>query len=208
MTEVVLFHHARGLTGGVRDFAVRLRAAGHEVTLPDLFDGITFETLDEGVAHAEQIGLDALLERGRIAAAELPEAMVYVGFSLGVLPAQMLAQTRPGAKGAVLVSACVPPSRFDGPWPEDVPVQIHAMRDDRLLIADGDLEVASELAAHVESAELFLYPGDRHLFMDSSLDDFDPDAAAQLRERVLDLLGRLGQEAQVLHSNLREGPQD
>src|SRR5215212_681288 len=74
MAELLLFHHAEGLTPGV------------------------------------------------LAAEGLPEGLVYLGFSLGVLPAQMLAQTRAGARAAVLFHSCVPASEFGG-WPPGVPLQ-------------------------------------------------------------------------------------
>jgi len=192
MTDVILFHHAQGLTSGVREFADQLRAAGHHVTVPDLYDGATFATLDEGISHAEQVGFGTLIERGRLAAEGLPNDTVYAGFSLGVLPAQMLAQTRPGAKGALLFHACIPVSEFGSAWPQGVPVQIHAMEADELVVAGGDLDAARELVKTAEDAELFLYPGDRHLFADSSLPSYDASAAALLRQHVLDFLGNIG----------------
>jgi len=158
----------------------------------DLYDGAVFDTLDDGFAHAGQIGFDTLVERGRLAVDGLPAEFVYAGFSLGVMPAQMLAQTRPGAAGALLVSARVPPSEFGGPWPLGGPVQIHAMDADPLLLADGDLDVARELVATTAGAELFLYPGDRHLFADDSLPAHDESAATLLGSRVIDFLDRLG----------------
>lgn len=192
MTDVILFHHAQGLTGGVREFADRLRAAGHHVTVPDLYDGATFDALGDGVGYAQQVGFDTIVERGRLAAEGLPDEIVYAGFSLGVMPAQMLAQTRPGAKGALLFHACVPPSEFGGPWPQGVPLQIHAMDADEFFVAEGDLDAARELAETVESAELFLYPGDQHLFADSSLPGYDESAATLLMQRVLSFLGTSG----------------
>jgi dienelactone hydrolase len=189
MPEVILFHHAQGLTAGVREFADQLRAAGHQVTVPDLYDGATFDTLDQGLGHAEEVGFDTILERGRVAAEGLPHDIGYAGFSLGVLPAQMLAQTRPGAKGALLFHSCIPVSEFGRPWPQGVPVQIHAMEADGLFVAEGDLDAARDLASTAEEAELFLYPGDQHLFADSSLPAYDESAATLLRQRVLGFLG-------------------
>jgi dienelactone hydrolase len=160
-----------------------LRAAGHTVHAPDLYDGKTFAELDDGVAYAKEVGFGVIIERGVAAAEGLPAELVYAGFSLGILPAQMLTQTRPGARGALLLSGCVPPSEFETPWPEGVPVQIHMRDADEL--GDEDLVAARDLADEVESAELFVYPGHSHLFADSSLSDFDPEAAALLKERVL-----------------------
>ena len=69
---------------------------------PDLFDGRTFPSIDEGMAHAKEIGFDDILERGVRVADDLPAELVYAGFSLGEMAAQKLAQTRPGARGALL----------------------------------------------------------------------------------------------------------
>ena len=186
MTEMLLFHHAQGQTEGFHAFADELRAAGHVVHTPDLYDGKTFAELTDGVAYAKQVGFDVLLERGVAAAERLPADIVYGGFSLGVLPAQKLAQTRPGARGALLLHACFPPSEFGTPWPDGVPVQIHAMDADEWF--QEDAAAAQELVDEVENAELYLYPGDGHLFTDSSLSDFDEEAAALLKERILAFL--------------------
>src|SRR5438874_3030340 len=193
MAEVLLFHHAQGQTAGFLAFADELRAAGHTVHAPDLYDGNTFTALDDGVGYAKQVGFDTILERGRLAAEGLPNEIVYAGFSLGVMPAQMLAQTRSGAKGAVLFHSCVPPSEFGGSWPQGVPLQIHMMDGDEwVLPPEQDLAAARQLAETVDGAELFLYPGDRHLFADSSLPDYDESAATLLKERVLGFLTGLG----------------
>ena len=184
MAEVLLFHHVHGLTAGCLAFADELRAAGHVVHAPDLYGGKTFTDLDEGMAYAREVGFDTIVERGRLAAESLPNEIVYGGFSLGVVPAQLLAQTRPGAKGALLFHAAIPTSEFGSPWPSGLPLQIHTMADDEL----GDVDIARELAETIESAELFLYPGDRHLFADRSLPDYDEAAAALLMERVLAFL--------------------
>ena len=190
MADVVLFHHAHGLTDGVQAVAEALREAGHVVHTPDLFGGSRFATVDEGVAYAEELGFVTIIQAGASAVAELPERLVYIGFSLGVLPAQMLAQTRPGAAGAQLVHACAPPSEFSAAWPTGVPVQIHAMRDDPFFTGDGDLEAAQALVEAADHAELFLYDGDQHLFSDPSLASYDAAAAGLLQERVVDFLDR------------------
>ena len=189
MAEVLLFHHAHGRTRGVLAFADALRAAGHIVHVPDLYEGRTFADLDAGVAHARQLGFDVVVERGLAAAGELADDMVYAGFSLGVLPAQTLAQTRPGAKGALLFSACVPPYTLGSAWPQGVPLQIHGMDGDEIFVGDGDLDAARALVATVESGELFLYGGRAHLFADNSLSSYDEAAAGLLTARVMDFLG-------------------
>jgi dienelactone hydrolase len=191
MAEVLLFHHAQGQTAGFIAFADELRQGGHTVHAPDLYDGRTFDSLDEGVAYARETGFGEVLERGVRAADGLAGELVYAGFSLGVMPAQQLAQTRPGARGALFFDACLPTSEFGSSWPADVPVQIHAMDADPFFVDDGDLDAARALVESAELAELFLYPGDQHLFADASLPSYDADAAALLSRRVLDFLGAL-----------------
>jgi len=188
MAEVLLFHHAQGLTPGVYAFADELRRAGHTVHTPDLFEGRTFGSLEEGVAYAEEIGFPEVIARGARAAEGLPAGLVYAGFSLGVLPAQMLAQTRPGARGALLFYSCVPVSEFGSAWPDGVPVQVHGMDADPIFVGEGDIDAARALVEQAKDAELFLYPGDQHYFADSSLPSYDPDATALLVQRVLDFL--------------------
>lgn len=188
MTEVLLLHHALGLTPGMVAFADDLRAAGHTVHTPDLFDGRTFGTIPEGVAHAREIGFGTVMGRGAAAAEALPAGLVYLGFSLGVVPAQYLAQTRAGALGAVLCYSCLPVSEFGERWPTGVPVQVHGADADPLFVDEGDLDAARALVAETTDAELFLYPGDQHYFADPTLPSYDAVAAALLRERVLAFL--------------------
>lgn len=168
MAEVVLFHHAQGLTPGVRELADQMRAAGHTVHTPDSFDGRTFDTLDEGIEYAREVGFATVLDRAVQAAQELPADAVYVGISLGVMPAQQLTQTRPGARGAVFLESCAPVSEFGG-WPDGVPVQVHGMDADPFFSGEGDIEAARALVEEADDAELFVYPGDGHLFTDPSL---------------------------------------
>ena len=189
MAEVVLFHHALGLTPGVVAFADELRRAGHTVHTPDLFEGRTFGSIEEGMRYAQEIGFpDEVIGRGFRAVEGLPAGLVYAGFSLGVLSAQMLAQTRPGAQGALLFYSCVPVAAFGSGWPDGVPVQVHGMDADPIFVDEGDIDAARELVEQAKDAELFLYPGDQHYFADSTLPSYDADATALLLQRVLDFL--------------------
>ena len=187
MADVVLFHHALGLTPGIVVFAEELRRAGHTVHTPDLFAGRTFPTLVDGVQYAEQIGFGEVIQRGVRVSEQLPTNVVYAGFSLGVLPAQMLAQTRAGAQGALLYYSCVPVAEF-GEWPENLPVQVHGMDADPIFVGEGDVDAARELVASTTHGELFLYPGDQHYFLDPTLPSYDADAAALAMQRTLALL--------------------
>ena len=188
MAEVLLFHHSQGQTAGFLAFADELRQDGHTVRTPDLFDGRTFPSIDEGMAYIRTFGFGDLIERGVHAADELPAEIVYAGFSFGVMSAQNLAQNRPGARGALLFESCAPPSEFGSEWPVDLPVQIHGKDADPYFVGEGDIEFAREIVASAKHGELFLYPGDQHLFADGSLPSYDPDAAALLTRRALDFL--------------------
>jgi dienelactone hydrolase len=196
MAEVVLFHHVQGLTDGMRAFAERLSAGGHTVHTPDLFDGERPATIDDGIAYVQSVGEEVLGDRADRVVADLPEGLVYAGFSWGAATAQRFAQTRPGARGALLYDACIPITGdwAFGPWPDTVRVQIHGMDADPFFALEGDLDAARELVETVgpELAELFVYPGDRHLFADSSLPSYDADSAALVLQRSREFLGQVG----------------
>lgn len=188
MAEVLLLHHSQGLTPGVMQFAEELRTAGHTVHTPDLFEGRTFATIDEGMSYLQGFGFGEVIGRGVQAADELPAELVYAGMSFGVMAAQQLAQTRPGARGALLLESCVPTTEFGSGWPAGVPVQVHGMDNDPFFAGEGDIDAARALVAEAERGELFVYPGDRHLFVDSSLPSYDADAAALVTRRAIEFL--------------------
>ncbi len=188
MNEIILYHHGQGLTDGVLEFAETLRSAGHTVHTPDFYDGHVFATLDEGVAYRDEIGIPELANRAVAAAQTLPADLVYAGFSLGTGPAQLLAQTRPGARGALLMSGCLPPAVFETPWPTDVPVAVHTTENDPWV----DLDVANGLVSEAHGT-LERYPGSAHLFADPASSDYDPSLASRLEATVLEWLRALDQ---------------
>ena len=191
MAELIVFHHALGLTDGVRSWAAALREEGHTVQTPDLYEGRTFANLAAGVAFAEEIGFETVIDRGVAAAGDAGPGIVFCGFSLGVLPAQKLAQSRPDARGAVLISAAVPPAMFGSAWPDTVPVQIHLMEQDPFVV-DEDLPAAQELVAEAADGELFIYEGSEHLFFEAGVPNHRPEHADELKARVLEFLERIG----------------
>ena len=195
MVDVVLFHHVQGLTEGLRAFAAELGADAHTVHTPDLFAGERPASIDDGLALVRGIGGEELERRAGAAVADLPRELVYAGFSWGAATAQELAQTRTGALGALLFDACVPVTGewAFGPWPDGVAVQVHGMDRDPFFALEGDLDAARELVDLVgpDRAELFVYPGEAHLFADSSLPSYDPAAAALALQRSRDFLARL-----------------
>ena len=191
MADVVLFHHVQGLTDGVRTLADAMRAQGHTVYTPDLFHGSTYPSIEDGFAAVRAKGPGATDAWADEVVAGLPPELVYVGISLGVMSAQRLAQTRPGARAAVLLEACVPPGEFGDGWPSGVPVQVHGMEHDPFFGLEGDLDAARDLVAGVDDGELFVYPGDVHLFTDATLPSYDAVATGRVVERVLALLARV-----------------
>ncbi len=190
MAEVLLYHHVQGLTPGVVEFAETLRGAGHTVHTPDLFEGQAFETIESGMGYLHELGFGEVMARADRAAEGLPAGLVYAGFSMGVGPAQKLAQTREGARGALFFHGCLPVSEFEKPWPKALPVQIHAMDGDPFFVDEGDIDSARDLLDQSEAGEMFLYPGKEHLFADSSLPSYDAQAAGLMMERVLAFLAQ------------------
>jgi dienelactone hydrolase len=191
--EILLFHHIAGLTAGVVALADDWRAAGHTVHTPDLYGGRVFDSIDSGAAFTRGPDAPDLTALVDAAVSDLPARLVYAGISAGVMHAQRLAQTRSGAAGAILMESCLPITGewAVGPWPDGVPVQIHGMDADEFFAGEGDVDAAREIVASVPDSELFLYPGDRHLFEDRSLPSYDERATAQLTRRTLDFLARL-----------------
>jgi dienelactone hydrolase len=189
MAEVILFHHALGVTDGVKAFADQVRDGGHHVTVADLFDGTTFDNLEEGVAFEERLGWDEMIARSEAAIAPLPPEVVVGGFSLGAVYGQRLAQTRPGALGALLYhGGDNPPDAFEVPWPEGVGLQVHVSEGDKWF----NLEAGEQLVSEVPGAELFLYPGSAHVFTDRSWEEYDEALTALVLERSLAFLDRVG----------------
>jgi dienelactone hydrolase len=192
MATVLMFHHIQGLTPGMVRLADTIRAAGHTVHTPDLYEGRVFDTVQDGAAFQRTGTMDpaALADEE---AAKLPHDLVYLGVSSGVMQAQRLAQRRSGARGAVLLESAVPITGewSFGDWPEGVPVQIHGADADEFFAGEGDIDAAREIVETVPDAELFVYPGNQHLFEDDSLPSYDAEATALLIERVLAFLARL-----------------
>ena len=185
MADVLLLHHALGLTPGVQAFAAELRSAGHAVTTPDLFDGETFSEIQDGVNHAEAIGFPNLIAKGVDLARELPDGGFVAGISLGALPAQAIAHTKPGVAGLVLLhGGDVPVGTFGEVWPTSVAVQIHLAEGDEWCPIDDAREFAE-----ATDAELHVYPGDGHLFTDSSFHEYHEAATASVLGRMLTFLG-------------------
>ena len=196
MAEVVLFHSVRGLRPGVIGAADRLRAAGHTVHTPDLYDGEVFDNLDDGMRKEEAIGYQEIARRAREAVAELPAALVYAGFSMGVTYAELLAASRPDALGAVLMHGAESVealSEFFGVerWPEGVSVQVHYAADDPWVEAEEVAALGDAVRGAEAAFEEYTYPGSGHLFADPDLPEYDRALSEEMWERVLAFLDRI-----------------
>lgn len=190
MTHIVLFHSGLGLTKHVLDFAEVLRDDGHEVTTPDLYDGEVFDNLADGIAKRDEIGIPELSRRASAAVENLPLDLVYMGFSLGAASAQALAFMRPGARGAVLMHACLPPAMLGiEAWPGALKAQIHWAEADPWVDAAA-VDALANLAP-AGACERFVYPGGTHLFGFDGYEDYDADAAVLMTRRVRDFVARL-----------------
>jgi dienelactone hydrolase len=187
MAEIVLFHHALGLTPGVIEFADGWRAAGHVVHTPDLYEGRTFVDLDEAVEFADGQGVETWIAAASAAAAAHPDATVFAGFSLGSMCAQYCAQTRPGVRAALLFHGAMSLETMELAWPEGVALQVHSSEADPWV----ELDQAQELIESVDGSELYLYPGSSHLFADPRWGDYVPESAQLLNERALAGIARL-----------------
>jgi dienelactone hydrolase len=189
--EVVLFHSALGLRPAVREFADRLRAAGHTVHTPDSFDGELFENLEDGMSRRDALGIPELIARAQAAVAGLPSQLVFAGFSMGTGAAEFLAGNRPGARGAILIHGALAPAGVGlEAWPK-VPVQVHYAQDDPLVDVDQVRTLQAAARASGVSAEVHVYDRVGHLFEDAGTAGYDPGAAQLMLERVLAFLGKL-----------------
>ena len=192
MAEVLLIHHVQGLTEGVTAFADDLRAGGHTVLTPDLFDGQTFGSIEDGFAYTKSLDEGTIGQRVAAAVEGLPSDLVYAGVSYGVPPALELTVKRAGAKGLVMIESAMPIEGewAVGPFPDGVPLQIHGGEGDEYFQEDKPFaDQAVELLG--ERAELFVYPAQRHLFTDRSLPAYDAESAALVTQRILAFLDRL-----------------
>jgi dienelactone hydrolase len=189
VARIVLFHHAQGLRDDVLGWAESLRSAGHEVETPDLFEGRTFDRLQDGIAHRDELGIPALMQRAGRVLESMPSDVVYAGFSMGASTAHYFALTRPGARGLLLMHGTAPAASLgDAGWPSGLTGQLHKKDEDPEMSADG---VEAFQASAGDAAEVFTYPGTGHLFADPDGPDYDEEAARLMLERELEYLSRL-----------------
>ncbi|WP_103351723.1 dienelactone hydrolase family protein [Amycolatopsis sp. CA-128772] len=187
MTDVVVFHSVLGLRPVELGFAERLRAAGHHVTTPDLYDGRTASTLEAGFALKDAVGWDTIARRARDAVRDLPAETVFVGVSMGAGVVETVLPHRPGTAGVLLLHAV-------GALPAGVraglPVQVHVADPDPLA-PPAQIAAWREAAARLGAdARVYTYPGLGHFYTDAGGPEYDPAAAELTRERVEEFLSR------------------
>lgn len=198
MAQIVLFHSAYGLRPAVHAAAERLRAAGHQVTTPDLYDGRTFDTVEEGMAYKDEITQNELLRRaiGAVAPLLTPAAgatapadgLVYAGFSLGGALAQNLALADEHAKGLLLLHGT---SDIRDDAATGIPVQLHVAEPDPFEPEDWLNAWYLRMRKAGADVEVHRYRGAGHVFTDPDLPDHDAEAAERTWAVALDFLAEL-----------------
>lgn len=185
MLDLVVFPSVLGMRPGVMAAADRLASASVRVHVVDVYDeGLTFDDYETAMAHMDALGFEEVVTRARRAVDAIdPDRAVLLGFSAGVVPAQIIAGTDPRAVGCVALHSIVSVAALGiGTWPDDVPVQFHTMDTDPWLEPDQVEAIQAELG---ERIQCFSYPGTGHLFTDATLpDEYDAEAAELLWQRV------------------------
>lgn len=192
MATVALFHSVLGPREGVHDAAALLREHGHSVHVVDQYAGRTFDDYEAATAYADSLGYPVLMQRALDGTAELPGRFVTAGFSNGGGMAEFVAASRPEAVAGVLMfSGALPLTMIGAQWPAGVPAQIHYTLDDPFRSQEWVDAVAGSVREAGGECEVFDYPGSGHVFTDASkVDEFQPEEARLLWERVLAFLAR------------------
>lgn len=204
MAQLLLLHHALGVTSALRRLADRFEDAGHDVVVPDLFESRVFASVEEGMEHVESVGIETLAGLGEDAASDMQPGFVVCGISLGAIAAMRAGVSNDAVAAVVVASACIPEEYIGGPWPRTLPLRVVASREDAMFRDEGDLEAATEYTHSAQQAKLKLMPGREHLFVEA--DDPESTAATEwLVETVMRFLDRVdADQPPVDESSTRE----
>ncbi|BDM67942.1 dienelactone hydrolase [Streptomyces nigrescens] len=187
---IVLFHSVCGLRPAVHAAADRLRAAGHEVIVPDLFDGRTADSVPDGILIKDEIGKEELLKRAITAVAPYSDrGLVYAGFSFGGAVAQNLALGDEKARGLLLMHGTS--DIAEGTAVDELPVQLHVADPDPFEPHDWLTAWYLQMRRAGADVEVFRYAGAGHLFTDPDLPDYDAEAAESAWKVALGFLAEL-----------------
>ncbi|MBB5118522.1 dienelactone hydrolase [Streptomyces eurocidicus] len=171
--------------------AERLRAAGHEVHVPDLYEGRTADTVEDGMAIKDEIGHEELLRRAIVAAAPLSDrGLVYAGFSLGGSVAQNLALGDEKARGLLLLHGTS--DLAEDAAVDELPVQLHVADPDPFEPHDWLNAWYLRMRRAGAEVEVHRYAGAGHLFTDPELPDHDAEAAEAAWRVALAFLDEVG----------------
>ncbi len=199
-SEVVVFHSAYGLRPAIIEFADKLRAAGHIVHTPDLYDGEVFSDRSDAIRKIQELGFDNLLDRARSAVETLPHDLVYAGFSNGGVCAELLAATRNGARGAILIHAPLMVRDLGWMvWPSNVPVQVHFADKDPIRNQAVIDALDTKVRQSGSSFEQFEYDAPGHLFADPAFPAYNANATELMTTRVLEFLRAMGKPLLTNH---------
>jgi len=191
--EVVVYHSAYGLRPAIIEFADKLRAAGHLVHTPDLYDGEVFCGRDDAIRKIQEVGFDELLKRAAAAVESLPHDLVYAGFSNGGACAELLAATRPRARGAILIHAPLMVRDLGWTaWPLNVPVQVHFADKDPIRNQAVIDALAVKVRLSGSNFEQFDYDAPGRLFADPAFPAYNANAAEFMTRRVQEFLESVG----------------
>ena len=186
---VIVYHSAYGLRPAIIEFGDKLRAAGYLVHTPDLYDGEVFSDRNDAIRKIQELGFDKLLERAQAAVETLPHDLVYVGFSNGGACAELLAATRRGARGAILIHAPLMVRDLGWTaWPPNVPVQVHFADKDPIKNQGVIDALSMKVRQSGSNFEQFGYDASGHLFADPAFPAYNANAAELMTSRVLEFL--------------------
>jgi dienelactone hydrolase len=188
MAQVVVFHSAYGLRQAEADTAACLRAAGHDVSTPDLYDGRTASTMDAALALMDAVGWEVICARARQALEVVPQTAVLAGFSMGAGVIGSVWDQRRAAAGVVLLHGIAPIPASARPG---LPVQVHLAGDDPFAPRQAVARWQAGATRAGLAAQVFTYPGAGHFYTDPCLADYHPASAGQTWQRVTAFLSAL-----------------
>jgi len=199
--EIVLFHSVLDLRPGFKKAAEKLQNQEYIVHTPNLYDeGVVFDDYEKADAYLQSIGsYPELLKRTRESVVDLPDELIYAGFSNGGASAEYLALTRPKARAAILFSGALPLEMLleiggdqQQNWPKSVPVQLHYTKNDPFRNQEWIDSFRESVSSSQAQLNFYEYPGEGHLFTDDSLpNEYNEESSKQLWERVFKFLNQI-----------------
>jgi dienelactone hydrolase len=174
------------------NFSDKLKEDGHQVHVVDLYDGISFNDMQEALAYFMSIGIPEMMDRSVTYTKDLPKDSIYIGFSNGGASALLLAGSIPGAMGCILIHAALPISELGiEQWPTSVPVEVHYAKIDPWKDDAGIEKLSNDVLSSSASYKYYEYPIEGHLFTDEMMPEYSEEYSNLLFERVLSFIDRI-----------------